>query len=211
MFHKVDVNMVRAKGPTEFWNEGHPDPNPSFSSTCSHSAGVAMVFCMDQLHCGHPQAAHYIYTLHPLKLGLASSGGIGPPLFTLWPWKCTSFQGQSQVPRVGKPSPALFPVSGGNVWGGYKAAECFSLAYLWSLHFPWPAAVLQLTAPPFQLLPGSAWNRCSGLCCRQTEHLGMGQGDAPGTALGGKEQKVTGSPRAVSVSAHDLSSLKKSF
>lgn len=46
---------------------------------------------------------------------------------------------------------------------------------------------------------------------RQTEHLGTGQGDAPGTALGGKEQKVTGSPRAVSVSAHDLSSLKKSF
>lgn len=38
-----------------------------------------MVFCTDQPRRGHPQAGHYIYTLHPLKLGLASSGGIGPP------------------------------------------------------------------------------------------------------------------------------------
>lgn len=183
--------MVRAKSPPEFWNEGHPDPNPSFSCTCSHSAGVAMVFCMDQPCRGHPQAAHYIYTLHPLKLSLASSGGIGPPeqlcrgMFTLRLWKCTSFQSQSQVPRVGKPPPALFPVSGGNVWGGYKAAERLSLAYLWSLHFPWPAAVLQLTAPPFQLLPGSAWSRCSGLCCRQTDR-------ASGNGTGGRNRDSPG-------------------
>ena len=45
----------------------------------------------------------------------------------------------------------------------------------------------------------------------RAEHLGTGQEYAQLTPLGGKEQKVTGSHREVSVSTYDLTSLKKNF
>lgn len=162
---------------------------------------------MDQPQHGWPQVAHYIHTLHPLKLSLAASGGIGPPeqlyrgVFTLWLWKCTSFQSQPQVPRVGRASPAPFPVSGGNVWG-YKAFfPGLSLISLFPMACCCSSSQLHCSSS-FLDLPGADVQGCAA------DRQSIWEWDR-GTALGGKEQKVTGSPCAVSVSAHDLSSLKK--
>lgn len=56
--------------------------------------------------------------------------------------------------------------------------ECwtFSLAYLWSFNFPWPAAMLRHRVSPPRFFPRSAWSRCSDLYCRQSRASGNGTG-----------------------------------
>lgn len=100
----------------------------------------------------------------------------------LWIWKHISFQRSSQVLRVRK-YPHIFPVSGGNVWRGYKAAEHFPLLIS---DLPISHGLLlfsQHRASPLCHFPRSAWSRCSGFCCRQSRasanRTGVGTTDTP--------------------------------
>lgn len=128
---------------------------------------------------------------------------------TLWIWIWVSFQRQSQVLRVRKAHPHIFPVSGGNVQWGYKVAEHFSLLIsdLSISHGLLLCCDTELhCSVSFPALHGADVQTSAA---DRAEHLGTGQEYIQLTPLGGKEQKVTGSHCEVSVSTYDLTSLKK--
>lgn len=143
-----------------------------------------MVFSMDQAHqtpSGSSCHLHppYIYTLHPSKFSLASSAGIGPPeqlcseVFMLWLWKCTSFQSSQGRKSIPCPIPSLWR----ECVRSWQSCRAFFPGL--SLISPFPMACCCAPAPSSTTAASSCLclEQMFRLCCRQTEHLGTGQGD----------------------------------